>query len=58
MTLSLGVLSAVRGSEIHNMLASLALGSLDKEARVVDVGQQNNAATQRGRQFYTMLQDI
>ena len=54
----LGVLSAVIGSEINDMPVSSALRCLDEEARAVDMGQHDNAATQRSRQFYTMLQDI
>jgi len=52
------VLSAVRGSEINDMAVGLALRCLDEEVRAVDGGQHDNAATQRGRQFYTILQDI
>jgi hypothetical protein len=54
----LDVLSAVRGSEIRDMAATAALGRLDEEARTADPTQDDNAAAQRGRHFYTMLQDL
>jgi hypothetical protein len=54
----LGVLSAVRGSEIKDMAATSALGCLDEEARAVDPSDDDNTAAQRGRHFYTMLQDL
>jgi len=54
----LGVLSAVRGSEIKDMPVNLALRSLDEEARAVDIRQDDHASARRGRQFYTMLQDV
>ncbi|KAH7190414.1 hypothetical protein DER44DRAFT_753229 [Fusarium oxysporum] len=43
----LGVLTAARRSEIKDM-----------PARAIDMGEDDNTAAQRGRQFYTMLQDI
>jgi hypothetical protein len=54
----LGVLSAVRGSEIKDMPVSSALNSLDEEARAIDIGRDDNITAHRGRQFYTTLQDI
>jgi len=59
----LGILSAVRGGEVKEMPASSALGCLHEEARAIDmIGEEDNnndpAAGRRGRQFYTMLQDI
>ncbi|KAL6406058.1 hypothetical protein AUP68_10619 [Ilyonectria robusta] len=54
----LGVLSAVRGSEIKDMPVSSAVRCLHEEARAIDMGEDDNTAAQRGRQFYTMLQDI
>ncbi len=54
----LGVLSAVRKSEIKDMPVSSALRCLDEEARAVGVEQDDNIAAQRGRQFYATLQDI
>ncbi|EAQ84157.1 predicted protein [Chaetomium globosum CBS 148.51] len=54
----LNVLSAVRGSEIKDMTATSALRRLDQEARAVDPSQDDNNAAQRGRYFYTMLQDL
>jgi hypothetical protein len=54
----LGVLSAVRGSEIKDMAATSALRRLDEEARAVDPSQDDSTAAQRGRYFYTMLQDL
>ncbi|EAQ86138.1 predicted protein [Chaetomium globosum CBS 148.51] len=54
----LDVLSAVRRSEIKDMAATSALRRLDEEARAVDPSQDDNNAAQRGRHFYTMLQDL
>jgi hypothetical protein len=54
----LDVLSAVRGSEIKNMAATSALRRLDEEARAVDPSQNDSTAAQRGRHFYTVLQDL
>jgi hypothetical protein len=54
----LGVLSAVRGSEIKDMAATSALRRLDEEARAVGPRQDDSTAAQRGRHFYTMLQDL
>lgn len=54
----LDVLSAVRGSEIKDMAAISALRRLDEEARAVDPSQDDSTAVQRGRHFYTMLQDL
>ena len=54
----LRVLSTVRDSEIGGMPASSALKRLDEEAQAVDFRQDDNTVGQRGRQFYTMLQDI
>lgn len=54
----LNVLSAVRESEIKSMPMSSALRCLVEDARAVDVGLEDSTAAQRGRQFYTMLQDI
>ena len=54
----LGVLSAVRNSEIKDMPVISELNSLDEQARVIDLGGENRVVTQRGRQFYTMLQDV
>jgi len=54
----LGILSAVCESEIKDMPMSSALRSLHKEASVIDIGEDDNTATQRGRQFYTTLQDV
>lgn len=54
----LGVLSAVRKSEIKDMPVSSALRCLGEEARAVGVEQNDNIAAQRGRQFYATLQDI
>ncbi|EAQ91377.1 hypothetical protein CHGG_03312 [Chaetomium globosum CBS 148.51] len=54
----LDVLSTVQGSEIRDMTATSALRRLDEEARAVDPSQDDNNAAQRGRHFYTMLQDL
>ncbi|EAQ84295.1 predicted protein [Chaetomium globosum CBS 148.51] len=54
----LDALSAVRGSEIKDMTATSALRRLDEEARAVDPSQDDSNAAQRGRHFYTMLQDL
>ncbi|EAQ92071.1 hypothetical protein CHGG_00306 [Chaetomium globosum CBS 148.51] len=54
----LDVLSAVRRSEIKDMAAPSALRRLDEEARAVDPSQDDSNAAQRGRHFYTMLQDL
>ncbi|KAF6528270.1 hypothetical protein HZS61_008572 [Fusarium oxysporum f. sp. conglutinans] len=54
----LGVLTAVRRSEIKDMPVSSVLRCLYEEARAIDMGEDDNTAAQRGRQFYTMLQDI
>ncbi|KAK4233381.1 hypothetical protein C8A03DRAFT_38916 [Achaetomium macrosporum] len=54
----LDVLFAVRGSEIRAMAATSALRRLDEEARAVDLRQDDSAAAQRGRHFYTMLQHL
>jgi hypothetical protein len=40
------------------MSVSSALSCLDEEVRATDAGQDGNTAAQRGRQFYTTLQDI
>jgi len=50
----LGVLSAVRKSEIKDMPVSLALRCLDEEARAVDLENEDSAVL-RGRQFYAMF---
>lgn len=54
----LGVLSAVRKSEIKDMPVISELNSLDEQARAIHMGGENRVVTQRGRQFYTMLQDV
>ncbi|KNB04789.1 hypothetical protein FOXG_19407 [Fusarium oxysporum f. sp. lycopersici 4287] len=54
----LGVLTAARRSEIKDMPVSSVLRCLYEEARAIDMGEDDNTAAQRGRQFYTMLQDI
>jgi hypothetical protein len=54
----LDVLSAVQGSEIRDMAATSALRRLDEEARAVDPRQDDSTAAERGRHFYTMLQDL
>ncbi|EAQ92510.1 hypothetical protein CHGG_00745 [Chaetomium globosum CBS 148.51] len=54
----LDVLSTIQGSEIKDMTATSALRRLDEEARAVDPSQDDNNAAQRGRHFYTMLQDL
>jgi len=54
----LDVLSTARGNEIKDMAATSALRCLDEEARAIDPRQDNDAAAQRGRHFYTMLQDL
>ena len=54
----LGVLSAVRESEIKGMPLSSGVRCLDDEARAIDMGRDDSIAAQRGRQFYATLQDI
>jgi hypothetical protein len=59
----LGVLSSVQQSEIKDMPVSSALRHLDEEARTVEIGQNDSnaaaaATAQRGRHFYTTLQDM
>lgn len=54
----LGILSAVRNSEIKDMPVISELNCLDEEARAIDMVGENGEVTQRGRQFYTMLQDV
>ena len=54
----LGVLSAVRKSEIKDMPLSSGVRCLADEARAADSGQGDSGVAQRGRQFYATLQDI
>jgi hypothetical protein len=54
----LGVLSAVRESEIRDMPASSALRCLGEGAMAIDMEENDNMVAQRGRQFYAALQDI
>ena len=53
----IGVLSAVRNSEIKDMPVCSDLKRLDREARAVDMGCDTSTMTQRDRQFCMMLQD-
>ncbi len=53
----IGVLAAVRESEIKDMPVCSALKCLDGEARAVAIGCDTDTMTQRNQQFYTMLQD-
>jgi hypothetical protein len=52
------ILAAVQNSEIKDMAATSTLRDLVEDARAVDARQNDNNAAQRGRHFYTMLQDL